>query len=94
MAAADESVRQERKDESAKLLGKIGTGHGRSEESRATTTHFERASASPSETVVLQYDRRENLVALGVLPEPRPRIARSQPNPFPSAMRFAPDPRW
>ena len=74
-----------------KMLGKLGTGHGRSEESRATAVTFERASSSPAETVALQYDRRENLVALGVLPPPY--IARrSQPDPFPGAWRFAPDP--
>jgi hypothetical protein len=69
---------------------KIGTGHGRHETSYVQTTRFERASASPDETVVIHYDRRENLIAMGILPPPT--IARS-PNPFPAwTPRFVPDP--
>jgi hypothetical protein len=75
----------------AKTLGKLGTGHGRSEESRVTVTQFERATPHPAETVAIQYDRLENLLAMGVVPQDLPRAART-PNPFP-AMRFAPDPR-
>ncbi len=74
-----------------KTLGKLGTGHGRSETSLVTTTAFERATESPVETVALQYDRRENLIAMGVLPRPY-YAQRQQPDPFPAAMRFAPDP--
>jgi hypothetical protein len=77
--------------EDAKTLGKLGTGHGRSEESRVTVTQFERATPYPAETVSIQYDRFENLLAMGVIPQDLPRVARN-PNPFP-AMRFAPDPR-
>ena len=74
-----------------KSLGKLGTGHGRNEESNVTVVQFERASSSPAETVAIQYDRRENLLAMGVIPRDLPYIARN-PNPFPG-MRFAPDPR-
>lgn len=90
-AAADSRARQEVAESSAQPLGKIGTGHGRHEMSRVTTVNFERATAAPAETVALQYDRRENLLALGVLPAPVPHYARREPNPFPG-MRFAPDP--
>ncbi|MFO1315652.1 MAG: hypothetical protein U1F58_08595 [Burkholderiales bacterium] len=86
-----EATRQDFKDQ-ARTLGKLGTGHGRSEDSRVTVTQFERATSTPGETVAIQYDRRENLVALGVLPPPTPYIARREPNPFPGALRFAPDP--
>lgn len=72
---------------------KLGTGHGRSEDSRATLTTFERATSHPAETVSIQYDRRENLLAMGVIAQPTPYIARREPNPFPAGMRFAPDPR-
>ena len=72
-------------------MGKLGTGHGRSEESRVTVTQFERATSYPAETVAIQYDRRENLLAMGVIPRDLPYIART-PNPFP-AMRFTPDPK-
>jgi hypothetical protein len=90
-APADALARQE-SVAPRKSLGKLGTGHGRNEESRVTLTNFERATEHPAETVAVQYDRRENLVALGVLPQPTPYLARRDPNPFPGALRFAPDP--
>jgi hypothetical protein len=73
-------------------LAKIGTGHGRNERSVVQTTRFERESATPNETVAFQYDRRENLIAMGILPPPA--VARSS-NPFPGWARapyFVPDP--
>ena len=91
-AAANESRAKESAEYAQKSLGKIGTGHGRSEESRVTTVAFERATDSPAETVAVQYDRRENLIAMGVLPRPH-YAQRQQPDPFPAALRFAPDPR-
>jgi hypothetical protein len=69
---------------------KLGTGHGRSETSYARHVQFERSTSEPVEVVALQYDRYENLVALGVI-DASPRIAR-MPRPFPGA-RFVPDPR-
>ena len=75
-----------------KSLGKLGTGHGRGEDSHVTTVAFERATDSPAETLAVQYDRHENLVAMGVLPPPA-YARRQQPDPFPAAMRFAPDPK-
>jgi len=89
-AASADAPRQQ--IDELKSQGKLGTGHGRSEESRVTVVQFERASASPAETVAIQYDRRDNLLAMGVIPQPTPHLARREPNPFP-AMRFAPDPR-
>jgi hypothetical protein len=88
---ANEAVMKDLVEKSQKSLGKLGTGHGRSEDSRVTTVAFERATNTPAETIAVQYDRRENLVAMGVLPPPY--YARRQPDPFPAAMRFAPDPR-
>jgi hypothetical protein len=71
-------------------LAKIGTGYGRHESSYVQTTRFERESATPSESVAIHYDRRENLIAMGILPPPA--IARA-PNPFPAApLRFVPEP--
>ena len=71
-------------------MAKIGTGHGRREWSPVETTRFERESVTPNETVAINYDRRENLVAMDILPSPS--IARS-PNPFPNwTPRFVPDP--
>jgi hypothetical protein len=68
---------------------KLGTGFGRDETSYAQRVRFERASASPVETIAIRYDRRDNLIAMGVLPQPR--YAERAPDPFP-AMRFVPAP--
>ena len=71
-------------------MAKIGTGHGRREWSYVQTTQFERESSTPNQTIAINYDRRENLVAMGILPPPS--LARS-PNPFPNwTPRFVPDP--
>ena len=70
---------------------KLGTGHGRSEESPVQMVRFERESAAPNETIAIHYDRRENLVAMGILPPSY--VARSPvANPFPAWPRFVPDP--
>jgi hypothetical protein len=63
----------------------LGTGHGRGETSHARYVGFERESSTPNEVIALRYDSRENLVAMGVIQERRPR-----PDPFPAA--FVPDP--
>lgn len=68
----------------------LGTGHGRREHSPVQQVEFERASTRPDQRVVLRYDRRENLVAMGVLP--RPGYRWREPNPFPGALGFVPDP--
>jgi hypothetical protein len=71
-------------------LAKLGTGHGRNEHSPVQMVAFERASDTPAETLAIHYDRRENLVAMGILPPP---VIAGSPNPFPSwTPRFAPDP--
>lgn len=69
---------------------RLGTGHGRSEPSYASYTRFERASDTPTETIVVYYDSYENLLAQGV--PLAPPLARIQPNPFPDGGRFVPDP--
>ena len=69
----------------------LGTGHGRSEPSRAHQVQFERESSVPAEVIAIHYDRRENLVAMGILPPPV--LAQSRPaNPFPAWPQFVPDP--
>lgn len=71
-------------------MAKIGTGYGRRESSYVEMTRFERESATPNETVAINYDRRENLIAMGILPPPS--VARSS-NPFPAwTPRFVPEP--
>jgi hypothetical protein len=65
----------------------LGTGHGRSETSRATYTSFARATLHPEEVIAIHYDTYSNLVAMGVIRASQ--IAR--PTPFPG--QFVPDPR-
>lgn len=70
---------------------RLGTGHGRRLDSSAYEVAFERASDQPDELISIWYDRRDNLIAQGVLPPPR-RHAQRRPQPFPAATGFVPDP--
>jgi hypothetical protein len=70
----------------------LGTGHGRGEYSPVERVAFERASSRPDELIAIRYERRETLIAMGVLPEPRYRPQHRQPDPFPGALGFVPDP--
>ncbi|HYR37451.1 MAG TPA: hypothetical protein VEQ87_24390 [Burkholderiales bacterium] len=67
---------------------RLGTGHGRREQSVVQHVAFERASGAPAETISLYYDSYSNLLARGIIREPAP-IA-TLPRPFPG---FVPDPR-
>jgi hypothetical protein len=78
-----QSQRRERAEE------KLGTGHGRREQSSARHTEFERASQAPDQILAIYYDTRANLVAQGVIPKPR-HYAQRRPRPFPGG--FVPDP--
>jgi pyruvate/2-oxoglutarate dehydrogenase complex dihydrolipoamide acyltransferase (E2) component len=78
--------------EAAAQLPALGTGHGRREYSPAQQVEFERASPTPDELISIRYERRETLVAMGVLPEPRRWPWSRDPEPFPGAMGFVPDP--
>jgi hypothetical protein len=73
---------------------RLGTGHGRNEESHTTYTNFARMSDTPNETIAFYYDSYANLLAQGV-PVGVPPLARMQPDPdpFPDRGRFTPDPR-
>lgn len=73
---------------SADRSEKLGTGHGRNENSPAHYVNFERATSEPAETVVIYYDSYQNLLARGVVPRTVPPVGKV-PNPFP---RFVPDP--
>lgn len=70
-----------------KTEGRIGTGHGRSQDSTVVDTDFERASSAPTEIIAIYYDSRSNLIAQGVISVPAP---HDPPNPFPNG--FVPDP--
>ena len=67
----------------------LGTGHGARESSYASYTAFERASASPDEVDSIWYDSYRNLVARGVIVQPRPIAV--EPQAFPNG-GFVPDP--
>jgi hypothetical protein len=64
---------------------RLGTGHGRQENSPAVRVSFERATSSPAEVVTLYYDSHANLLARGVIRDP----VRVAPQPFPG---FVADP--
>ena len=97
-AAAAGAVAKER-DASDALAGarqkasepRLGTGHGRNESSHAQRVAFERATSSPESVVSIRYDRREALVARGIIPGPR--YADRAPSAFPAWPGFTPDPR-
>ncbi|HEX4859507.1 MAG TPA: hypothetical protein VFV17_10845 [Usitatibacteraceae bacterium] len=70
----------------------LGTGHGRGETNYARRVEFERATPYPEEVITIRYDRRENLVAMGVIRESR--HAWRQPRAFPGGFVADPPPRW
>ena len=70
---------------------RLGTGHGEREGSQVSYTQFRRAGERPNEMLTIYYDSYANLVARGVI-RAVPGTPVS-PNPFPSGMRFVPDPK-
>ena len=70
-----------------KAENRLGTGHGRSQDSSVVNADFDRASTTPGEIVAIYYDSRSNLVARGIIPGPD---GNHRPNPFPNG--FVPDP--
>jgi hypothetical protein len=70
---------------------KLGTGHGERESSYVSNTEFERERSTPNEVIRIRYDSRENLVAMGVLPQYR--APQPSPRAFPdSPVGYVPDP--
>ena len=78
-----------RRESSLASRQQLGTGHGERRWDSATTTTFERESASPNQVLSVWYDATQALVARGILPRrwPGPQGA---PEAFP--IGFAPDP--
>ena len=71
----------------------LGTGHGALETSYTTDVEFEAANNRPDQIVRIRYDSYANLVAKGVIREPRPQPER-RPNAFPADPQpsYVPDP--
>lgn len=91
-ALADErsaGARPEHEAKKSRQESRLGTGHGRPEDSSIVYTDFTRASDRPDEVISIYYDSYRNLVAQGVIPV----YSRNDrhPNPFPGG--FVPDPR-
>jgi hypothetical protein len=64
---------------------RLGTGHGSRETSVVRHAQFERATTTPEQLLVIEYDTRENLVARGIIPRPH-----RAPKAFPA--QFVHDP--
>ena len=71
---------------------RLGTGHGEREYSYVVDTEFHRLQPQPNEVIRIRYDSLQNLVAMGIIREPRP--IRRAPDPFPGSgeQRYVPDP--
>lgn len=91
VARADSYSPNRRTLEAARSEESLGTGHGARETSQVRYTQFERAGSQPNEIVSVRYDSYRNLVALGVIPQPRPPRHFVEPQAFPGG--FVPDPR-
>lgn len=88
--AAGSAAARGARAESAAALPSLGTGHGRNEYAPVEQVEFVRASSRPDEVVAIRYERRETLVAMGILPQNR--WPARDPDPFPRALSFVPDP--
>lgn len=90
--AASKSRSAERRAPQASPAPSLGTGHGAVERSQVTQVEFEADSDQPRQMVRIRYDSYANLVARGVIREPRPRPSQPRaPNPFPGDNGFVPD---
>ncbi|MDA7417952.1 hypothetical protein PGB34_16430 [Xenophilus arseniciresistens] len=92
--AASTARQAERSRAPAGPAPQLGTGHGAREHAPVSRTQFTRAQSRPDELIRVRYDSRENLIARGVIPAPRPSRPQA-PQPFPaspSEMGYVPDP--
>jgi hypothetical protein len=78
-------------EQAAPAVPKLGTGHGERETSLVSHTAFERERSTPHEIIRIRYDSRDNLIAMGVIPQYR--APQPGPNAFPdSPVGYVPDP--
>jgi hypothetical protein len=71
---------------------KLGTGHGGREHSEVTATEFERLHERPDEVIRIRYDSLHNLLAMGVIRQPRSEWPTPDPFPQSPMVRYVPDP--
>ncbi len=87
----DASMAKRAASQAAQPAPKLGTGHGERESSYVSNTEFERERSTPNEVIRIRYDSRENLVAMGVIPQYR--TPPPYPRAFPdSPVGYVPDP--
>jgi hypothetical protein len=86
-AASGEGLRD--RSDRREAAKRLGTGHGQREHAPTQYTEFVRASDAPDEVLSIYYDSRSNLIARGILRAPK----LAEPQPFPGANGFVPDPR-
>jgi hypothetical protein len=72
---------------------RLGTAHGRRQNSYVEYTDFQRAQSSPDEVIRIRYDSYDNLLAMGVIHRPRIRPETPQAFPQTASSGFVPDPR-
>jgi hypothetical protein len=70
----------------------LGTGHGEREYSYVEHTDFVRLQAQPNAVIRIRYDSLENLVAMGIVAQPRPPWPRADPFPGSPEQGYVPDP--
>jgi hypothetical protein len=87
-SSSEEAAAAPRRQSDQRLSDKLGTGHGHREDSPVEYVDFQRASRTPELTIAIYYDSKQNLLAQGVIREPRKYAGR--PDPFPN--EFVPDP--
>ncbi len=68
----------------------LGTGHGRGEYSPVQQVEFERASTQPDEMIAIRYERRETLVAMGVIAGAAIQLFAPPPRSVPGRTGFRP----
>jgi hypothetical protein len=57
-----------------------------------TDTEFTRRQDHPNEVIRIRYDSFNNLVAMGIIPHPRPPVPTVNPFPGSTAQHYVPDP--
>lgn len=87
--AGQASRAQAKSHDQAGAAPSLGTGHGRQEYAPSVQVRFDR-EGGPAEVVSVRYDSRNNLLAMGIIPNGYPRY--QQPDAFPRESGFVPDP--